>query len=121
MLLLTPVSVVGVSAAEAPVKLRVTPLIALLTTLLALVAGKPLIEKLASTGGKPVRASVAKPPSPPDGVTVIALAAPVLVAVKTSREPSVVVMMLAVTPGLFCAELMAEVMPASVLSLESML
>jgi hypothetical protein len=37
------------------------------------------------------------------------------------RAPSVVVMMLAVTPGLFGAELMAEAIPCSVLSVESML
>ncbi len=42
------VSVVGVFTADACNRLRVTPVMALLTTLLALVAPKPLIEKLAS-------------------------------------------------------------------------
>ncbi len=42
------VSVVGVLAADAPSRSSVTPVIALLTTLLALVAGKPLMEKFAS-------------------------------------------------------------------------
>jgi hypothetical protein len=108
------VNVVGVSGAEAAVKLRVTPLMALLTTLLALPAGNPLIEKLASSGAGPVRFNDDSPPLPPEGVTVRVLAAPVLVPVSTRREPSVVVMMLAVTPGLLVAELMAEAMPARV-------
>src|SRR5271167_4881268 len=98
------VSVVGVSAADAPNRLMVTPVMALLTTLLGLVAGKPLIEKLASCAAWVwVNASDARPPSPPDGVTAMAFAAPVVVPVRISRAPSEVVMMLAVTPGLFGA------------------
>ena len=65
------VKVVGVAGAEAVCKLRVTPLMALATTLLPLVAAKLLIEKFASCAGTVVSASDAKPPSPPDGVTVI--------------------------------------------------
>ena len=38
---------------------------------LALVAGKPLIEKLASWAATVVNPSAARPPSPPEGVTVI--------------------------------------------------
>ena len=49
-------------------------------------------------------------------MTVIAFAAPVEVPEITSRAPPEVLMTLAVTPGLFAAELMAEAMPASVLS-----
>ena len=54
-------------------------------------------------------------------MTVIALPAPVVVPVSTSRAPSVAVMMVALTPGLFGAALIAEAMPASVLSVGSML
>jgi hypothetical protein len=80
----------------------------------ALVAQKPLTEKLASCAAVVwVRASAASPPSPPDGVTVMAFAAPVAVPVRTNRDPSVAVMMLAVTPGLFAAELIAAAMPDS--------
>ena len=50
----------------------------------------------------------------------MALAAPVDVPDSTKRAPSVVVMMLAETPGLSAAELIADAMPASVLLLESM-
>ena len=42
------------------------------------------------------------------------------VPVNTRREPSVVVITLALTPGLFGAELMAAAMPASVLLVVSM-
>src|SRR5208282_4184064 len=66
-------------------------------------------------------ASADKPPSPPDCATVIEFAAPVVVPDSTSLAPSVAVMMLALTPGLFGAELIAAAMPASVLSVESML
>src|ERR1700733_6264061 len=115
------VSVVGVPPAEAVCKLIVTPVIAPLTALLALVAAKPLIEKLASCAGCVcVKASTDRPPSPPDGVTVIAFAAPVAVPVRISREPDVVVMMLAVTPGLLGAELISAAMPASELLVVSM-
>jgi hypothetical protein len=48
----------------------------------------------------------------------MAFEAPVAVPDKTSREPSVEVMMLALTPGLLVAPLMAAAIPASVLSLE---
>ncbi len=51
----------------------------------------------------------------------MAFAAPVAVPAMTSRAPAVVVMMLAVTPGLLLAELIAEAMPARVLSVVSML
>ena len=115
------VSVVGVFAADACCRLSVTPVIALLTTLLALVAAKPLIEKLASCAACVcVNASDDRPPSPPDGVTVMALAAPVAVPASTRRDPVVEVMMLAVTPGLLDAELIAAAMPASELLVESM-
>src|ERR1019366_10490345 len=66
-------------------------------------------------------ASEDKPPSPPDWVTVTVFPAPVVVPDNTNRAPSEAVMMLALTPGLFGAELMAAAMPASVLSVESML
>ncbi len=51
---------------------------------------------------------------------MIALAAPVAVPVSTSRAPAVVVITLAVTPGLLGAALMAEAMPDRVSLLESM-
>src|ERR1700677_192196 len=123
-------SVVGVLAAEVPSKSRVTPVIAPVTTLLALVAAKPLRVKLASCAawlwvrlvmlfvGSYTRDE--RPPSPPDWVTVIAFAAPVEVPEMTRRAPPEVLMTLAVTPGLFDAELMAEAMPETVSSLESM-
>ena len=50
---------------------------------------------------------------------MIALAVPVWVPDSTRRAPSVVVRMLAVTPGLLGALLIAEAMPASVLSVPS--
>ena len=114
--------VVGVLAAEGCSRSMVTPVMALLTTLLALVAAKPLIEKLASCAAW-VCVSVKddRPPSPPEVLTVMALAAPVAVPAMTSRAPAVVEMMLAVTPGLLSAELIAAAMPASVLSVESIL
>src|SRR5208337_2498780 len=116
------VSVVGVLAVEGCSRSMVTPVMALLTTLLALVAAKLLIEKLASCAARVcVKAKVARPPLPPEELTDIALAAPVAVPAMTSRAPAVVVMMLAATPGLLLAELIAEAMPANVLSVESML
>ncbi len=48
------------------------------------------------------------------------MAVPVAVPDSTSREPSVVVKTLAVTPGLFTAPLIAAAMPDKVLSVESM-
>jgi hypothetical protein len=50
----------------------------------------------------------------------MAFETPVAVPDKTSREPSVEVMMLALTPGLLGDPLMAAAMPASVLSLDVM-
>src|SRR5882757_3039962 len=115
------VSIVGVATAEAWCNWMVTPVNAPLTTLLALVAAKPLTEKLASCAAAVwVRASPASPPSPPDGVTVMAFAAPVAVPVRINRDPPVVVIMLAVTPGLFAAELISAAMPDSELLVESM-
>ena len=61
------------------------------------------------------------PPSPPDCVTVIPLPVPVAVPDSTSRAPSEAEMMLALTPGLFGAELIAEAMSASVLAVDGML
>src|ERR1700675_3841779 len=116
------VRVVGVLAAEGCSRSMVTPVMALLTTLLALLAAKLLIEKLASCAAWVwVSAKDARPPSPPEELTVMALAAPVAVPAMTSRAPAVVVMMLAVTPGLLLAELMAEAMPARVLWVVSIL
>src|SRR5258708_19157859 len=115
------VSIVGVAMAEACCNWMVTPVIAPLTTLLALLAGKLLTEKLASCAAVVwVRASAASPPSPPDCVTVMAFAAPVAVPVRINRDPPMVVIMLAVTPGLFAAELIAAAMPDSELLVESM-
>src|SRR3984885_1000188 len=113
------VKVVGVLAAEALVKFKVTPLMAPDTTLLGLVAAKPLIVKLASWAACVCVRFVTsddKPPSPPDVVAVMALAAPVAELDSTNREPSEAVRMLAVTPGLFGAALIAAAIPASVLS-----
>src|ERR1700678_4082769 len=94
------VSVVGVLAAEGFSKSMVTPVMALLTTLLALVAAKPLMEKLASCAACVwVRTKEDRPPLPPEGLTVMAFAAPVAVPASTNRDPSEVVMTLAVTPG----------------------
>jgi hypothetical protein len=50
----------------------------------------------------------------------MAFDAPVVVPVNTSRDPAVVEMTLAVTPGLSVALLIAEAMPESVSSVESM-
>ena len=74
-----------------------------------------MIEKLASTGAVVVKFNAESPPSPPDAVTVTAFAAPVAVPVMSNREPSLVLMMLAVTPGLLLAELIAETIPDNVL------
>ena len=49
------------------------------------------------------------------------MTAPVCVPLSTRRDPSVVLITLAETPGLFAAEFMAEAMPASVLLLVSIL
>src|ERR1700685_2545228 len=85
------VKVVGVLAAEALVRSNVTPLMAPDTTLLGLVAAKPLIVKLASCAACVCVRFVTsddKPPSPPHVVTVMALAAPGAVRERNSLAPA---------------------------------
>ncbi len=53
-------------------------------------------------------------------MTLIVLAAPVAVPDNTRRAPAVVVMILALTPGLFGALLMAATIPCRVLFVLSM-
>src|SRR5258708_17885929 len=115
------VKVVGGLAAVGLTKFSVTPLMAPLTWLPALVAAKPLTEKFASWAAcvcarllRPFAGSywsTASPPSPPDCVTLIALAAPVAVPDNTRRAPAEGGGGLALTPGVVGGLLMAGAIP----------